>query len=50
MKEFKECIPWICIKGLVWTVENIYVKNKAKDDIKEIILDNPINDRVQVSK
>ena len=44
MKEFKECIPWICIKGLVWTVENIYVKNKAKDDIKEIILDNPINE------
>ena len=42
MIEFKECIPWICIKGLVWTSENIYIKNKAKDEIQEIILDNPI--------
>lgn len=40
--EFKECIPWICIKGLVWTSENIYIKNKAKDEIQEVILDNPI--------
>ena len=42
MLEFKECIPWICIKGLVWTSENIYIKNKAKDEIQEVILDNPI--------
>ena len=42
MIEFKECITWICIKGLVWTSENIYIKNKAKDEIQEIILDNPI--------
>ena len=42
MLDFKECIPWICIKGLVWTSENIYIKNKAKDEIQEIILDNPI--------
>lgn len=42
MIEFKECIAWICIKGLVWTSENIYIKNKAKDEIQEIILDNPI--------
>ena len=42
MEDFKECIPWICIKGLVWTSENIYIKNKAKDEIQEIILDNPI--------
>ena len=44
MEEFKECISWICIKGLVWTSENIYIKNKAKDDIKDIILDNPVNE------
>lgn len=44
MEDFKECIPWICIKGLVWTSENIYIKNKAKDEIKDIILDNPINE------
>lgn len=42
MLDFKECISWICIKGLVWTSENIYIKNKAKDEIQEIILDNPI--------
>lgn len=40
----RECIPWICIKGLLWTSENIYVKNKVKDEIKEIILDNPIDE------
>ena len=34
MEEFKECIPWICLKGLVWASENIYIKNKAKDEIK----------------
>ncbi|MGL5417593.1 MAG: helicase-related protein [Clostridium sp.] len=39
-----ECIPWICIKGLLWTSENIYVKNKVRDEIKEIILDNPIDE------
>ena len=44
MEEFKECIPWICLKGLVWASENIYIKNKAKDEIKEIILDNPIDE------
>ena len=44
MEEFKECIPWICLKGLVWTSENIYIKNKAKDEIKEVILDNPIDE------
>ncbi|MEN8075334.1 DEAD/DEAH box helicase [Clostridioides difficile] len=44
MEEFKECISWICIKGLVWTSENIYIKNKAKDDIKDIISDNPVNE------
>ena len=26
MEEFKECIPWICLKGLVWASENIYIK------------------------
>ena len=36
MEEFKECIPWICLKGLVWASENIYIKNKAKDEIKEV--------------
>ena len=44
MEAFKECIPWICLKGLVWASENIYIKNKAKDEIKEIILDNPIDE------
>lgn len=44
MEEFKECISWICIKGLVWTSENIYIRNKAKDDIKDIISDNPVNE------
>ena len=44
MEEFKECIPWICLKGLVWASENIYIKNKAKDEIKEVILDNPIDE------
>lgn len=39
-----ECIPWICIKGLLWTSENIYVKNNVRDEIKEIILDNPIDE------
>lgn len=38
------CIPWICIKGLIWTSENIYVKNKVRDEIEEIILDNPIDE------
>lgn len=40
----EECIPWICIKGLLWTSENIYVKNKVRDELKEIILDNPIDE------
>lgn len=44
MEEFTECIPWICTKGLVWTSENIYIKNKVKDEIQEIILDNPIDE------
>ena len=44
MEEFKECIPWICIKGLVWTSENIYIKNKVKDEIQDIILDDPIDE------
>ena len=44
MEEIKECVTWICIKGLVWTSENIYIRNKAKDDIKGIILDNPVNE------
>ena len=44
MEEIEECITWICIKGLVWTSENIYIRNKAKDDIKDIILDNPVNE------
>ena len=44
MEEIKECATWICIKGLVWTSENIYIRNKAKDDIKGIILDNPVNE------
>ena len=38
MLDFKECISWICIKGFVWTSENMYIKNKAKDEIQEIIL------------
>ena len=44
MEDIKECVTWICIKGLVWTSENIYIRNKAKDDIKGIILDNPVNE------
>ena len=44
MEEIKECVTWICIRGLVWTSENIYIRNKAKDDIKGIILDNPVNE------
>ena len=44
MEDIKECVAWICIKGLVWTSENIYIRNKAKDDIKDIILDNPVNE------
>ena len=44
MEEIKECATWICIKGLIWTSENIYIRNKAKDDIKGIILDNPVNE------
>ena len=44
MEEFRECIPWICIKGLVWTSENIYIKNKVKDEIQDIIHDDPIDE------
>ena len=44
MEEIKECATWICIKGLIWTSENIYIRNKATDDIKGIILDNPVNE------
>ena len=44
MEEIKECVTWICIRGLVWTSENIYIRNTAKDDIKGIILDNPVNE------
>ena len=44
MEEFEECIPWICTKGLIWTSENIYIKNKVKDEIEEIILDSPIDE------
>lgn len=44
MKEFDECIPWICFKGTVWTAENIYIKKVAKDELKDIILDDPINE------
>lgn len=40
----RECIPWICTKGLLWTSENIYVKSNVKDEIKEIISDNPIDE------
>ena len=42
--DFSECIPWICTRGLVWTSENIYIKNKVKDEIEEIILDDPIDE------
>ena len=44
MEDFKECIPWICFKGPSWTAENIYIKKKAKDELQDIILDNPINE------
>lgn len=44
MEDFKECIPWICTKGLVWTSENIYIKNKVKDEIQDIIHDDPIDE------
>lgn len=44
MEFIKECIPWICTKGLLWTSENIYIKSKVKDEIKDIILDNPIDE------
>lgn len=44
MEEFKECIPWICTRGLVWTSENIYIKNKVKDEIQDIIHDDPIDE------
>ena len=44
MEDFEECIPWICTKGLIWTSENIYIKNKVKDEIEEIILDSPIDE------
>ena len=42
--DFEECIPWMCLKGLIWTSENIYIKNKAKDEIKEILLDDPLDE------
>jgi len=42
--EFEECIPWMCLKGLIWTAENIFIKNRAKDEIKEILLDNPLDE------
>lgn len=44
LEEFKECIPWLCFKGIVWTAENIYIKKKAKDDLQDIIMDNPIDE------
>ncbi|MBX7367811.1 helicase-related protein [Clostridium chauvoei] len=44
MEFIKECLLWICTKGLLWTSENIYIKSKVKDEIKEIILDNPIGE------
>ena len=42
--DFRECIPWICTRGLVWTSENIYIKNKVKEEIKEVILEDPIDE------
>lgn len=44
LMEFEDCIPWICYKGPLWTAENIYIKKKAKDELKEIIFDNPIDE------
>ncbi|MGN0145466.1 MAG: RNA helicase, partial [Clostridium sp.] len=44
LEEFKECIPYLCFKGVVWTAENIYIKKKAKDDLQDIIMDNPIDE------
>lgn len=44
MEFVTECIPWICIKGLLWTSENIYIKSKVKDEIKQAIQDNPIDE------
>lgn len=44
LQDFSECIPWMCYKGLIYAAENIYIKNKAKDKIREIILDNPIDE------
>ncbi|MGL5416501.1 MAG: helicase-related protein [Clostridium sp.] len=40
----EECTIWICVKGLLWTAENVYVKSNVKDELKEIILDNPIDE------
>lgn len=50
MQNFLECIPWICTKGLIWTSENIYIKNIVKDEIQEIILDNPIGEHEEARK
>ncbi len=44
MQEFKECIPWMCLKGPVWTAENIYIKKMAKDELAQVILDDPIDE------
>lgn len=50
MKNFSECIPWICTKGLIWTSENIYIKSIVKDEIQEIISDNPIEEHEEARK
>ena len=42
--DFDECIPWMCVKGLIWASENIYIKNRAKDEIQGILLDDPLDE------
>ena len=42
--DFKDCIPWICTKGLIWTAENVYIKNIVKDEIQDVIVNNPIEE------
>lgn len=44
MEEISECISWICTRGLVWTSENVYIKSKVKDEIKQVISENPIDE------
>lgn len=50
MEDIEECVSWICTRGLVWTSENIYIKNMVRDEIREVILEDPIDEYHEARK